>query len=202
MKLVLDSYVPFVSNLTVDFGGDLGQFFPPQSIGERVVVDVSSRELPSGIGRAESIETIDGIPDLVLICHVLEHLNDPLQVLKAISGVQAPGGLLYVEVPLDRPQPKPHHSTSKYFRYLSKITRHRRLLIACDFISGVSRQYGRRIPRFGFIKQSEHINYFSRESLEKLLQLSGYNIQASESDPQATIGGLRMGRLGILAAKV
>jgi 2-polyprenyl-3-methyl-5-hydroxy-6-metoxy-1,4-benzoquinol methylase len=37
--------------------------------------------------------------DCVTICHVLEHVADPLAVLREVTRLLKPGGLLYVEVP-------------------------------------------------------------------------------------------------------
>jgi len=50
----------------------------------------------------EGIPFEDGLFDLVVASHVLEHLRRPVQVFGDIARVCAPGGLLYVEAPSER----------------------------------------------------------------------------------------------------
>ena len=52
------------------------------------------------------------------------------------------------------------------------------------------------------IKESEHINYFSPASLERLLGSAGLRVLAQRSEPNATMGGLRLGRLGMVAERL
>jgi Methyltransferase domain len=184
----------------VDFGGDEGQFFPEIPIERRIVCDVSNRELPPGIQRISALSELqDTKADLVIIAHVLEHLPNPTEPLAAIREVIADDGILYVEVPLDRFQTHPSHSRPRYQRYLQRIIETKWLFILLDFVTGVSRQYRSTIPKFGIIKQSEHINYFSRRSLHELLAQAGFRVVAERSDSRAKVGGLRLGRFGVAA---
>lgn len=45
------------------------------------------------------VSTVDGPFDVVLAFHVLEHLPDPIDGLRRLAALTAPGGLVYVEVP-------------------------------------------------------------------------------------------------------
>jgi hypothetical protein len=71
--------------------------------------------------------------------------------------------------------------------------------IAADFVAGVARNFGRTVPRWGAVKQSEHINYYSTQSLQALLAGGGFRVVSTRADPTASVGGLRVGRLGALA---
>mgnify|MGYP006435656925 CR=1 FL=1 len=51
----------------------------------------------------QSLESAEGRFDVILLCHVLEHLKDPAAVLEMIHAHLAPGGVLIIEVPNDRP---------------------------------------------------------------------------------------------------
>ncbi|MDX1737171.1 MAG: class I SAM-dependent methyltransferase [Alphaproteobacteria bacterium] len=47
----------------------------------------------------ESLEKVDEKFDIIALCHVLEHVNDPLKFLNNITSKLNPGGLLFIEVP-------------------------------------------------------------------------------------------------------
>lgn len=184
----------------VDFGGDEGQLFPRVPTGRRIVCDISNRELPTGIEHISMLSELGDVkPDLVIAAHVLEHLPDPLQPLKDIRRVIAANGIVYVEVPLDLFRVSQFHATIRYRKYLWSLVRHRFPFMASDFLSGLSRQFRSSIPKFGVIKQSEHINYFSRRSLQAALTASGFSVVAHCSDENMKFGGLRMGCCGIAA---
>jgi hypothetical protein len=184
----------------VDFGGDEGQFFPRVATGRRVVCDVSSRDLPVGIERISTLSELgDTKPDLFIVAHVLEHLPDPLEPLTDIRRSIADDGIIYVEVPLDRFRVSKFHASAGYQRYLQRLVLHRFLFVGWDFLSGLSRQFRSSIPKFGVVKQSEHINYFSSRSIEAALNASGFTVVAECSNPAMKVGGLRMGCYGVAA---
>lgn len=56
-------------------------------------------EADCGIKAARDIAELKGAFDLITMFHVLEHLPDPIKVLKDLRGRLAPGGKLIVEVP-------------------------------------------------------------------------------------------------------
>jgi len=89
----------------LDFGGDVGQFIPEiETIQRRAVFEVS------GLDPIRGLRTIGdwaeaGLfePDLIMICHVLEHVTEPRQLIESAARVLTRNGLLYIEVPLDAP---------------------------------------------------------------------------------------------------
>jgi Methyltransferase domain len=186
-------------NVAVDFGGDEGQFFPDSAVGRKIVIDVSGKPMLAGVELYEDLKSLGTSPDLVMICHVLEHLNDPVALLREVCKVIDAQGVLYVEVPMDMPRLHGWHARAAYQKYLVGVGRTRWPLVASDFLSGVSRQVGFRIPRLGVVKQSEHINYFTDRSLKALLSKAGFNVIAHVAEPTATVGGLRLGKLGMVA---
>ena len=52
--------------------------------------------------------------DMVMLVHVLEHLNDPMSSFEHVHSLLRPGGLFYVEVPNCG---APHAASSKLFHY-------------------------------------------------------------------------------------
>jgi hypothetical protein len=201
MMSVLESAQAAVTlDCVVDFGGDEGQFFPSVPTTRRIVCDVSERLLPAGIERISKLTDLGEVkPDLVILAHVLEHLPDPLQPLRETREAIADDGIIYVEVPLDRFKVKPFHADIRYQQYLHRLVQYRVPFVGTDFVSGLSRQFQASIPRFGVIKQSEHINYFSGRSLQAALTKTGFTIVAQSSDQRAKVGRIRFGYYGVAA---
>ena len=56
--------------------------------------------------------------DLVIYCHVLEHLPDPVKELRGVRKVLKEGGLLYIEVPGLRNVRKSYYYNQDLLRYL------------------------------------------------------------------------------------
>jgi len=183
----------------VDFGGDRGQLFPAVPTGRRVLVDLSDAPPAPGVERVASLGELDTTPDLVVVAHVLEHLPRPGELLEEIRDVISAGGYLYVEVPLDKPSLHKWHSRTSYRSWLGLVCGRRSTFVPLDFMSGMARQVGWSVPRLGVVKASEHINYFTRHSLERLLVSHRFRVTAVHEEPGARVGRLRLGRLGMVA---
>jgi hypothetical protein len=185
----------------VDFGGDRGQLMPDHGAERRVVIDVSDQPPLEGILRLSSWEDLDRPADLVLASHVLEHVSEPLTMLQEFHKHMSAESHLYIEVPLDAPRTRPWHAQTGYERWLRLLGRSRWAFIAADFTTGVARQYGRRIPLLGVVKQSEHINYFDETSICRLLRRAGFTVMVVRSDEGARAGSFRLGRMGVVAKR-
>lgn len=185
----------------VDVGGDAGQFFPPFG-GSKFVVDVSGRDLVAGVRAVQSLADLPEAPHLLVAAHLLEHLPDPLAFVGELREAIAADGHLYIEVPLDRPRVRRWHASANYDRYLGLVRRTRPTWIVADFAAGAARNIGWTVPWPAAVKQSEHINYFSERSLTDTLERSDFRVTRARSDPRATVGGLRLGRLGVHAVPV
>jgi len=148
----------------VDYGGDEGQFIPQlPSVQFAGVFEVSGRPVRPGISVLHSLEQVQKTsPNLIMLCHVLEHLTDPRTEFEAIVAVLSPGGHIYIEVPIDGHRvksPTPPQLIS-FFRS-SQI-----VFILADFVSQISRfKFGWQ-SRFRIIKQSEHLQFFTLPTLE------------------------------------
>lgn len=183
----------------VDYGGDEGQFFPPGYAGPKYVIEVSGKNLVDGVKAAASLDELPEKPHLVISSGVLEHLVDPVELVKDIRAALPEDGWFYAEVPLDRPKVRRWHAGARYRRFLDSVSATRAGWIAADFAAGMARNFGRTVPRLGAVKQSEHINYFSAQSLQELLTRGGFRVITTRADPTASFEGLRLGRLGALA---
>ena len=209
----LDERVSFMTNIlvsaglqecktVVDFGGDEGQFFPELDIQKRIVIDVSNKPLRKNVSRVPSLDDVTDKIDLIVAAHIAEHVNDPIDFFNELISHLNSGSYLYVEVPMDRPSIKSHHATDKYAEMLIQISSSsQRKFIVHDFASGIARQFGFNIPRHGVVKQSEHLNYYNLKSISMLLEKLGTTVLKTEAIPDAKVGGLRLGRLGVLVVK-
>jgi len=87
----------------LDYGGDRGQFIPPQfSHARRFVYEVSGAEPEDGV--ISVTQPDEQAPyDLVMCCHVLEHVPSPVDLLASIAALASDKGLIYLEVPAGIP---------------------------------------------------------------------------------------------------
>lgn len=187
----------------VDFGGDEGQFMPDlDTIQERRVFEVSDVQARDGIAQITSwAEMRDFSPDLLMICHVLEHTTDAYDIVKQASQVLPNGAVLYIEVPLDHPQlPSRIYGSTWYKRYTIWASRRRWAWAPLDFLSLVTSRYLKKVVPLGVIKQSEHIQFFSQECLERVLLEVGFdNLETKKYNAAASVPRLQVEALGVLA---
>lgn len=101
----LERHSPRRPGRVLDYGGAEGRLLVPflEAGWSCALVDYVEQVLP-GIERLG--ETIADLPagsrfDAIVCSHVVEHLADPGGVLRALADHLAPGGALFVEVPLD-----------------------------------------------------------------------------------------------------
>jgi hypothetical protein len=163
-----------ICNITsvVDIGGDKGQFIPRnESISRRAVMEVSSAPTERNVQRLSNWEEVKRFnPNLIMMCHVLEHLNEPRNEVGLAVQCIPSGCFLYIEVPLDKPITEGKWFGSRAQRLASFFVVRSPLLstvidawsLTCRKVFGHS-----RIP--SVLKQTEHVNYFSENAVRKLL---------------------------------
>ena len=165
----------------LDFGGDQGQFIPDEWEAERFVFEISGRAPLPGIQSIEKRSDLEGACfDLVMLCHVLEHLSDPAAQMGILHSLIGPSGVLYVEVPQERPNLHWAGSWPWTRPGLHWLARHPWLLRLVDLYSTVFRIRRGTIPLGGFLKASEHINFFTVRSLDALMRRMGFQVLACE----------------------
>ena len=164
--------------VVVDWGGDKGQFIPDfPNLTKRLVYEVSNSVPVDGVDRTESVEEVKfARPDLVLLCHVLEHDHGARETIHQLSQLMIKESVLYIEVPEDRSPVVPR--TKRNSVLLSFLLRHRIAFIVFDAYSLFTiRVLGKKLP-FQFLKQSEHVNFFCRESIVKVTEEYGFEVIA------------------------
>jgi hypothetical protein len=97
-KRFLKDRVSVGEDFTVlDFGGSDGKFMP-RLPGQKFVFEISKVEPIAGVTRIHSAAEL-GTYSLVQLAHVVEHVVEPLELVKYVATMVANGGFLYVETP-------------------------------------------------------------------------------------------------------
>ena len=155
----------------LDYGGDSGQFFPDGVKGKKYLLEVS--DLPGDDSQIKVVNSVTEIPkssiDLVMACMLIEHLSEFHDFLRELKVAMSKNATLYIELPLDKFETHSFHNSKIYLKWLGFLLKRKRSFIIVDFMSGVWRNFFGKIPFFGIVKQSEHINYFDTQSIAKLL---------------------------------
>jgi SAM-dependent methyltransferase len=172
----------------LDYAGDRGQMMAGGPGRDHFVFDVSGVTPVQGVTNIADEGALAGrVFDLVRLCGVVEHFSEPLAQLKRVLEYVKPGGLLYVEVPDERFNYEGIPRGHWYRTYLEFLTGTRLLLLALDFWStGMRIKFG-LIPPLGFAKQHEHLNYFDRAALLRLVMRAGLTTVVSFREGGALI---------------
>ena len=107
----------------------------------------------------------------------MEHIENARENVENAARALKPGGLLYLEIPLDRPVKIGRlFSTPVYKKYTQLLCKVPQLFVVADLVSLVSRKIlGRPIPG-AVIKQNEHINFFDGETIASVVETLGFEL--------------------------
>lgn len=158
----------------LDYGGDSGQFIPDGIGAELHVYEVSDAAPVAGVRKITDERELEaGGYDLVLLNHVLEHVPEPVPLVRKLASLLKPGsGALYVEVPFERYRIWSGRGGAQR-AYLGWLARHGGLLRGADFLSTLCRVALGTVPPLGFPKLHEHINFFGQASIGEAFARSG-----------------------------
>ena len=163
----------------LDVGGDEGQFIPNvDSITDKAVLEVSGVRPVDG---AQALMSWDEVyefsPDMIMMCHVIEHIDNARETVENAARALKPGGLLYIEIPLDRPRNIPRlFSKGIYLKYTQFLCKLPFIFVCADLLSLVSRRILRRPIPGAVIKQNEHINFFDGKTVSTVVRTLGFEL--------------------------
>ena len=125
----------------LDYSGDSGQYIPPiLASANRFVYDISNVQTEENIKSIKDfIELKDYNWDLIMCCHVLEHVSSPMNILNQIKSLSKTNGYIYIEVPYE-----------DYYK-----------------------------NNYASVPVHEHINFFSKETFNKIFSSPEYLILAN-----------------------
>jgi hypothetical protein len=185
-----------IFEIVADVGGDAGQFFPSRSQ-KRLLVDPSNKPAVSGVLRAQSIAELPSDTRLVRIGCVLPHVANPKSLLMEIRK-NCPQALIVITMANDRYRLRNFHKSKSYLNFVNIVIKRRHAFIILDFATGICRQFNRKIPRFGIIKQSEHVNYYSLHALSVLAKTLDFKVLKQSENLSGGFGGMRIGELMVV----
>ena len=153
-------------NIVVDVGGDRGQYIPDIA-STKIVIDISDKKLCKNVTRMNRIED-SPFADLVIYAHVLEHVSNPIQELESLFQKT---NRVYVEVPFGIPE------INKYRRSIGRFVFHLLSSLTPRLWSRSARPAtGRKVAPKKMLTQSEHLTFFSEQSLERIAQVLNLNL--------------------------
>ena len=143
----------------LDYGGDKGQLINGLfEQAKKYVYEISNVDLLPGIEKAIYPSPITF--DLIICSNVFEHVSYPDEILKKITEMAHENTLLFLEVPFEHPY--------------SAVTILKRIIQQTMLLFLRPAQFRSTFGRGMFIHMHEHLNYFSRKSLQLLLEDAGY----------------------------
>ncbi|WP_455230220.1 class I SAM-dependent methyltransferase [Geopseudomonas aromaticivorans] len=83
---------------------------------QKAVEAARSRGLNVRCASAEDLKSESGSYDMIVLCHVIEHVHDPLLVLRELYRLLTPGGTLWLDTP--NLNSKGHRKFGRYWRDL------------------------------------------------------------------------------------
>jgi SAM-dependent methyltransferase len=194
-KNLLREYLKLEINISdiktvLDYGGDRGQFIIDElRNAKRYVYDISGATTEPGIEYLHSIEKCKEMRyDLIMCCHVLEHVPDPLRILRQIVDLADTNTIIYIELPYDG-----------HFEDISSSMRLKVVLFGMKIVGPVIVDKVFRLLSVK-IKMTEHINFFNGRSLQKMMEISNLNVLRLDV-PSAMIGSSPTRILRCLARK-
>jgi len=172
---ILRQHLPADVKTILDFGGDHGELFASLIPGAATsVYDISGVAAATGVSALHSLdECAKQSFDLIGCSNVLEHVASPKDVLADIRRIASPDTLVFVEVPIETPLGLQSFAKRAVQELVLLLTRPR---------VGVS-----MLPLHFLSQVHEHINFFSISSLNKLMQVSGFEVLATGVYPSEGI---------------
>jgi len=155
----------------LDYGGDRGQLIVEGPGRHHYVYEISGRNALDGVTLIDNEAGLIGRKfDLVLACHLLEHMSEPFAGLVQIAGHVRTQGLLYLEVPFDRPRFEDIPRGTWYTSYLNVLSKSDRAVILAGLLGDAFLGRIGRMPPIGFYKAHEHLQHFDLKSLRMLIE--------------------------------
>jgi hypothetical protein len=164
-------HLPSRIRSVLDFGGDRGDLFDGLIPGATTYVyDISGIQPVDGVTPIRNLEECSGHKfDLIGCSNVLEHVASPRGFLSDIRKIASNETLVFIEVPSETP--------FGMRNYLKRTAQQAILLIKRPAIA-------MSMFPLRFLRQvHEHVNFFSPHSLNRLLDVSGFEVLASGTYP-------------------
>ena len=133
------------------------------------ILSYSDQNSAPGVSKISSLELLHQV-DLIIWSHVMEHVAEPYEELEKLLKHSK---YIYVEVPYGVPKPSKSRR-SVFLQYIS-------LLISLNptTYSRFTRPSAGRVSSRAFIKQSEHMSFYTEQTFEVIGELLGVLTQTT-----------------------
>jgi SAM-dependent methyltransferase len=169
----------------LDYGGADGRLIAELPAKRKAVYDIAGTPPVEGV-EAVRADELRNDWDLIVCAQTLEHISDPLDLVRRLLALVRPGGHLYLEVPAQLWKNKTFAGALRD-GVLRLALRHRWLHIALDVYSTAFRIKAGILPPFGLVPMREHLNFFSAAALEALARRAGGEVVDCGDDPLSGI---------------
>ena len=193
-QLMADAGLPKRFGNVLDHGGDQGQMLADMKADQKAVYDKSGVvKVPGIISVTE--EQMATVPwDVILSCHVLEHVIDPKHYIHGLAELGQAKTIYIFEIPYE-PMEYFSFNLSRYqYRWLNWLCKKPKYIKYFDFLSTAFRvKFGTILP-FLFPVLREHLTFFSPDGIIHLLDNCGFEIILSRI--------MVTGHIGIVARRL
>jgi Methyltransferase domain len=177
----------------LDHGGDRGQMLHGLNAPVKAVFDISGITPDPGVTAVDKAGLEKTPWDLILCCHVLEHLADPQALVTTLAALGHAETTYYFEVPDEAFKSFSGNASAIQKRWINWLTRHLALFRLFDLMSVVWRIKLRMVPPLFFVALREHLSFYSLVGLSRLLQSNGFEVRSAAR--------LATGAIGVVARK-
>lgn len=177
----LHKYCPNAVSV-LDYAGDRGQYIP-DDVRQKFVFDMSDAEPVQGVTKLSAGDLENRRFDVVMAFNILEHVSSPLQDIAKIAAFCNPGGTLIISVPDEYPSFLSGYSVfARAIRFLAMRSRY--LAMGEDLFSKVMKFKLNVFPPLSLVSQSEHLNFFTPQSLSLLAGHVSGELATIELEPE------------------
>ena len=164
----------------LDHGGDRGQMLLDLRAARKAVYEISGATTEPGVVAVDYEAVMAGKWDLVLSCHVLEHLPNPKAYIDDLIKISQPGTAYFFEVPNEAFKAMRFSGSALQKRWLTRLAKWPLGLMLFDFVSTAIRIKFRMVPPLLFVALREHLTFFSVAGLSQLLNDSGLKVLSAK----------------------
>ncbi len=165
----------------LDHGGDRGQMLSGVGINakRKAVYEISSVTPEKDVESVDHQKMCDTSWDLILSCHVLEHLTNPSSYVADLVALGQKDTVYFFEVPNEIYTTFGFNGTTLQRKWLNWLIPHKMILRLFHLLSIVFRLKLKIVLPFLFPALNEHLNFFSVQGLHKLLVTQGLDVKYS-----------------------
>jgi len=166
LSIIFKQHISSDIKVILDFGGDRGDLFDGLIPGSKTYVyDISGVQAAPGVHPLRTIQDCAALKcDLIGCSNVLEHVAAPRDLMADIRNISNPDTLVFIEVPSETPFGLLNYAKRSAQQAILTVRRPR---LAFSMLP------------LRFLRQvHEHVNFFSLQSLSKLMEYSGFTVLA------------------------